>query len=152
MDFIRTYSEGIIDRLTEEGATLDDAALVTDPNGEYAIYRLDISSTGVDDYLKFTSDFAADHYPNEHGTPSATAVQILLKDAMDRSYKNVSLNIAAVFYTDDQGRDVVLFRILGGTVYFENGETFKSPRLADIVNLVTALDQPERVVAEAGEE
>lgn len=156
-DIIRVYADGIIDRLYDEGVTLVEEPVVVAEDGSLSSYLLNLGESGEDNLLAFAEEFAQTNYPNEYGTPSAKAVQILLMNQINPRYKNIGVDLGAIFHYDDQMRPRLTFRILGARYYDGQGNVFESPYISDVMSLATKVENYERIinipdVGEVGEE
>lgn len=149
-EYVRLYAEGIIDRLIEEGVSLDDAPLERSDDGTISSYLIDLGQSGEDDLLVFANEFATTHYPNEFSNPTPTRVQILLLNQICKQYKNIGADLAAIFHYDQNNRPRITFRIVGARLYLGDGTVFESPRFSEVLNFASQLDKPDRVV-EVGE-
>lgn len=153
-NYIKIFADGIFDRLEEDDARVDTEAVGVSPDGSFAVYRLSLDETGDDSLIEFATDFAETHYPNEFNIPSATRVQVVLRQVMARQYPNVSMSVGAVFYTDEQDNPVIGIRLFDFEYYMGDGNSFRTPDLRQLVDFITQYNSVDRNIPEfeAGEQ
>lgn len=122
IDMIRAYANSLFDRLVEEGVKISEDPVLQDENGTIVSYSLDLSDTGdTDNILVFANEFCEDHYPQEYNQVSTKSVQILMTDLMIKEYKNIAVDLAAMFHVGENDQPSLTMRLLKFTYYFGDG-------------------------------